>query len=374
MAIAQPRAGFWLQHASREADELVTFADDLTQTHAGRPGIVFGPVNVPATLNRLYTRARTAGDAVLGPEGFRLDRAPTKRSEQHFTWLVQSPRPTSRTDWEAWMRESLVHQQSMTPAPSFLMTASPEMDASRGTAELYGVFDAAKDIRDSLPPGTDCWMGVAVERTYLREEPHLTRLGNALVSCGASGIVLRASHQQLPPVDDRRYLEGLKAIVEACAGNGTRVFLPSAGWLGWLAMAWGAWGFSGGMAAGSWATRVPSAITQPDQPTLPYFVSQLRRSLPWRVVAQLTGQGGFQPCQCADCTAMGNAHDLVLAKRHQLRLANDEAAALAPLPVATRRAVVAATLDAAIAFRDGLPMALRDRVSAGFLDRWRDFV
>jgi hypothetical protein len=379
MAVALVRAGFWLQHASNEAEQLLTFADELGQTAAGRPGVALGPVNVPKALNAHFQRARRAGDAILDPHGQMLDLDPTKRSEKHFPWLALNPRPATQVQWQQWMQQALDHQLSAVlrgsaPPPSFVMTASPRMQAARGALELYPVLDAATEVTAQVPPGTDCWLSASVDRTYLREEPHLTRLANALLATGANGVVFRASHSQLPPVDDSRYLHGLREIVEACAENDVRLYLPNTGWVGWLAMGLGAWGFSGGMSATSWVDKVASPMRRPELPSLPYFEHQLLRSVPWRVHEQLVSEPGYQPCVCADCAAMGANHDLALAKRHQLRHAHEAGTALSGLPRAQRRAVVATRLDTAIAFCDGLSSAVAARIDGNFLDRWRALV
>jgi hypothetical protein len=379
VAIATPRAGFWLQHASNEASQLVAFADDLAQTPAGRPGVSFGPLNAPATLNRLFEQARLAGDAILDPHGHALDRTPTERARRHFSWLARRPRPATQPQWEQWMQDALDHQNSSAlrgaaRTPSFVVTASPVIEAAHGTLGLYPVLDAAVAVAARQPAGVDCWIGVSVDRTYLREQPHLTRLANAMLATQATGFVLRASHSQLAPVDDQRYLHGLREVVEACATNGIRVYLPCSGWLGWLAMGWGAWGFSGGMAATTWTDRVPGPMTRPERPAEPYFEWQLLRTVPWRVHAQLALEPTYQPCTCPDCAVMGTTHDLVLAKRHQLRHANNEAAALIALPAAQRRSGVAARIDRALAFRDGLSRPVQMRVGGEFLDRWRALV
>jgi hypothetical protein len=376
MALTTTRAGFWLQHASNEARQLVAFADELAQLTAGRPGISFGPVNTPGTLNDLFEQARLAGDAVLDPHGYFVDRAPTARARQHFPWLVASPRPATQPQWEQWMQDAMDHQLSAAlrgsaPPPSFVITASPVIEAARGTLELYSVVDAAVAVRSRQAPGTDCWIGVSVDRTYAREQPHLTRLANAMLATRADGFVFRASHSQLAPVDDARYLAGLREVVEACADNGIRLFLPNSGWLGWLAMAWGAWGFSGGMAAGTWVDRVPGPMTRPERPSEPYFEHQLLRTVPWRVHEQLRNELSYVPCTCPDCQQMGTTHDSSLAKRHQLRHAHLESGALTTLNRTQRRAHIGARLDGAIGFRDGLSLPVRGRAGGEFLDRWR---
>jgi hypothetical protein len=375
MAVTGIRPGFWLQHASNEADQLVAFADELELTPAGRPGTALGPLNPPDRLRKLYERARGNGDAVLDPHGHLLDRTHTARARKHFPWLALAQRPSTQEQWEAWIRDALSLQQSASlhgtaPPPSFYITPSPLIAASRGTAELYAVLDAATAVSRAQPPGTDCWLGVSVDREYLREQPHLTRLANAMLATRATGFVFRASHSQLAPVDDLRYLSGLREVVQACSANGVRVFLPGSGWLGWLSMAWGAWGFSGGMAGGSWVDRVPGPMNKPQVPSQPYFESQLLRSLRWQIHQQLAQQPGYQPCACIDCVQMGANHDLALAKRHQLRQANIEGQALVALPASSRSHSIRLRLELAVNFRESLPSQLQARVSAGFLDRW----
>lgn len=370
---------FWLEYGSREARELVAFADELARTAAGRPGICFGPLNNPDTmLEPLYQRARARGPAILDPHGYLLDLGHTARSRKHFPWLAEAVRPATQAQWELWMQRALDHQLSMDlrgtgQPPTFVVTPSPQMEAAR-TTELNTVLDAAAAVRGRVV-GHECWIGVTVDKTYLREKRQLTRLLNAVVQTGTDGVVFRAQHTQLPPVDDLEYLAGLREVVEACTDNGIRVFLPSSGWLGWLALGWGAWAFSGGMAAGSWVDRVPTPMTAPQQRPLPYFEPQLLRTVPWRIHQQLVTETDYQPCTCVDCAAMSSSHDLTLAKQHQIRHASAEAAALNAVPLTVRRRRVADRLDAAIRFRDGLSAATAARIpTTRHLDRWRALV
>lgn len=368
---------FWLEYGSQQARPLVSFADELAGTPAGRPGICFGPLNAPLTsLEPLYRQARTSGEAIVEPHGYLLDRTPHRpRKRDYFPWLAQTPRPETQIEWERWMQRGLDHQVSArlcgsAGPPSFVITPSPFMDASRPD-ELNAVLDAATAVRDRVRD-QDCWLGVTVDRAYLRETRHLTRMLNAIVQTGTTGIVFRAPHMQLGVVDDRLYLSGLREVVEGSAANRIRVFLPGSGWLGWLAMGWGAWGFSGGMASGSWVDRIPGPMNRPDQPSLPYFEPQLLRAVPWRNHEQLMSEPEYQPCSCPDCVRMNGAHDPMLAKRHQIRHASEETAALTSVAVDQRRGLVAARLDEAISFRDGLSRIVKTRIPTTlYLDRWR---
>ena len=115
-------------------------------------------------------------------------------------------------------------------------------------------------------------------------------------------------------------------------------------------------------------------MTRPDEPAEPYFEPQLLRTVRWRVHHELATEPGYQPCTCSDCMAMGGTFNLRQAKRHQMRHAHGESVLLVPSDVPVRASAVAARLEQAIAFRDGLRGGLRSRVGAEFLDRWRDFV
>lgn len=169
---------FWLEYGNREAPDLVAFADDLARTPAGRPGVCFGPLNGPTTLEPLYRQARAQGNAIVEPHGYLLDLDHTARSRNHFPWLAQTPRPATQAEWEQWMQQALDHQLSArlcgnAGAPSFVVTPSPRMEAARAP-ELNTVLDAATAVRSRVPAGNDCWLGVTVDRTYLRDQlaPH----------------------------------------------------------------------------------------------------------------------------------------------------------------------------------------------------------
>lgn len=368
-----PRAGFWLQHAANAAEALVAYADDLASQPGGRPGVVMAPVNARKTLNPLFEEARKKGDVVVDPSGHFLDRKHTTRSRRHFPWLAQQ-RPGQQSAWEQWMEAAIDHQLSgelrgAGPPPSFAITPSPIIPASAGATAMYTVLDAAAEVRARKQQ--QFWTGLCVDREYLRANPHRTRICNSLVSLDAPGVVLRAFHNQLPPVTGRAYLEGLRELSFASSAGDVDLLLPNSGWLGWLAMAWGAWGFSGGLAAASWGDREPGPMNSPDEPSNPYFEPQLMRPVRWRNHLELVTQPGYRPCSCPECTLMGmTTYDANLAKRHQIWWANEEGSRLVPLNLGQRRSAIRARLEGAVTFREALPPTLEQRVGGAFLDTW----
>jgi hypothetical protein len=368
--------GFWLQHGSQGADQLVSLADDLEQVGA-RPGVIFAPVGTPAKLKQLYQRVRERGEAFLDPSGYLLDRGPSPQRRGYFPWLEQKyKRPTDVAKWTDWMKFSLEHQLSERlrgegSGPSIVVTPSPQLTAAAGTDELYAIVDAANVVRGLM--AEECWLGVVVDRDYLRQETRLTELANTLVTAGFQGIVFRCFHSELAPVTDRRVLEGVRELVEGCAAAGIGILLPNSGWLGWLAMAWGATGFSGGLAKSSWYDRMPGAMANVQRKET-FFEPQLIRHVSWTVHSSLAQVAKYIACACTSCSVMGDAYEPDLAKVHQIRIAHGWNESLRSENVVARRRKIRARLDAAIDFRDDLPVRLRERTEASFLDTWRALV
>jgi len=370
--------GFWLQYASQNADDLVDLADDLAD-NGYRPGIVFAPVGNPARLCQLYGRMRAEGEAFLDPSGFLLDRDGRQQRATNYPWLDPTyGRPDDLDAWTEWMEQSLQHQLSRgfrggADEPSILVTPSPQLLASSGTAELYTIVDAASAARDSTEGTRECWLGIAVDRDYLRNNARLTELADTVVTAGFPGVVFRCFQSELSPISDRRLLEGLRELVEGCTGADVPIFLPNAGWVGWLAGAWGAHGHSGGLSKGSWFDRMPTPMRNPGRRDS-IFEPQLLRHVHWTLHEQLFNEDGYEECSCDSCVTMDGDFDAVEAKIHQIRVAHARSNELRPLNVIGRRRAIRARIDAAVDFRDDLPRTLQDRADARFLDTWLSLV
>jgi hypothetical protein len=241
------------------------------------------------------------------------------------------------------------------------------MRAAEGREGFTRVTDAVDEVlRES--GGPQRWVGLNVDRDYLREDDHLTRLGNYAVTLTGSVVVLRAFQTDLPPISDRRFLSGLRDLTAALRRSGIPVFLPQWGWVGWLASAWGADAFSAGLGAGTWYDRMPGPMSAPPRREK-YFEPQLLRHVQWGLHELLVRQDGYQQCPCSACDDMGNSFDASLALRHQLEVGIRYSAELQ-----AHTDAVADAVAAAIEFRDRLPFALRERAEAGFLDTWQSLL
>jgi hypothetical protein len=366
--------GFWLQYPAQRAEELIALADDLA-ADGPRPGVVFAPVGASSRLARLYQHARDRGEAFVDPSGFLLDRDSTAQRAANYPWLDATyGRPTDAGTWTTWMTESLEHQLSndlrgAADEPSILVTPSPQLTAATGTAELYAVLDAAEAARVDVAGDRECWLGIAVDRDYLRLDARLTELADAVVTAGFPGVVFRCFQTELPPIGDRRLLGGLRDLVEGCASGDIGVFLPNAGWVGWLALAWGATGYSAGLTKGSWFDRMPTPMRNPGRREY-IFEGQLLRHESWAIHQQLAADPGYEDCSCRSCRAMQGAYDADNAAVHQIRVAHAWTSELRGLNLVARRRAIRSRLEDSVEFRDSLPRALRDRADAGFLDTW----
>ncbi len=168
-------------------------------------------------------------------------------------------------------------------------------------------------------------------------------------------------------------LEALRVVVSALAQDGRRVLLVEAGRVGWLAIAWGAWGFTASLSGASWTRNTAVVRRAKGRPASPriarIFDPNLLQHVRQNTHARLLGEGGYQPCSCRFCQhragSSGWSHDL--AEQHGLyalsRLTEQVAAPTLPLRHARVRAIVqnAVNFEAGLSFRltgDSRPLHL----------------
>ena len=228
-------SGFWLQYATQRSATLVGLADDLAGD-GYRPGVIFVPLGAPRTLRSLYDRDRPRGGAFLDPCGHLIDRVTSTRRATNFPWLdISFGSPNNVASWTDWMETSLEHQLSDdlldgADEPSIVVTPSPQLAAATGTRELYTIIDSATATRDAYDGEPECWLGLDVDRDYLRNVTRLTELANAVVTAGFPGVVLRCFQLELPPITDRRLLDGLASwSKDALPPTSASLYLDQAG-------------------------------------------------------------------------------------------------------------------------------------------------
>jgi hypothetical protein len=271
------------------------------------------------------------------------------------------------------MQESIDYQLSddlcgQALRPTVLVTPCPQLTAASGSKRLAQVLEASEEVRAGFN-ADEIWISINIDRDYLRQEQHLTDLINRIMASRPSGLLLRCFQNDIAPVGDRFVIEGFRELTEGLSGAGVEILLPNSGWLGWLSMAWGAFGFSGGLAKSTWYDRMPAPMNSPPRYET-IFEGQLLRHVRWPQHQELTRVNGYQPCWCDSCQTMGHAYDPDLAKVHQIRLAHEEGGSLRAVSLNDRLTLVRDRVGTAIEFRDTLGRQLQTRVGAGFLDAW----
>ena len=376
--------GFWLQLSSTHRDELLTLRNEWANSDQGAPGVVLAPVT---TGPRLVETARACEDnkVFLDPCGYLFDRRPTERSRNHFPWLVGSAddngedgqahfqRPRTVDEWVGWMRMSIEHDIDLfndaAREPSLLVSPCPLIESMVAHHELASVADAFRDLRSEY---SDLAPSFCVGPEFTRTEEGVTRLANTIIGLQPRAILLRCFQTLLPPIGDRRYLEGLREIVRACASNDIAVLLPNSGWVGWLAMGWGAHVYSGGATQSSWFDRVPTPMNRPPQVDRIHDAPLMTRR-EFDLGPDLEAVDGYEPCNCISCEEMNGVFNEQLAKMHQLRAARSESLAVEDLQqLNARHLLIKGRLAEADQLWRSLPRHLRQGIPGDHLDLWQE--
>ena len=395
--------GFWLQLSAHYRDEVLALRREWAQSREGAPGVVLAPVT---TRDKLVDTARACEDerVFLDPCGYLLDRAPTDRSRRHFPWLVgpadgvgedeqgggpsdeveevaeadgdestRSQRPETVDEWVAWMRESIEHDVSLFESagrePSLLVSPCPLIGSIVAADELTSVADAFRHLASEYPGLAPSF---CVGPEFTRTEAGVTRLANTLVGLQPSAVLLRCFQTALPPIRDRLHLEGLREIVRACESNGIAVLLPNSGWVGWLALGWGAHAYSGGATQSSWYDRAPTPMNRPPGVDRIHDARLMTRR-EFDLGSALEAVEDYEPCGCASCEEMGGVFSESLARTHQLRVARRESLAANDLqqPNALRWMIKGRLTEADQLWRS-LPARLGQSIDGRHLGLWAD--
>lgn len=392
--------GFWLQLSATHRGELLALRDEWATSDSGAPGVVLAPVTAP---ERLLEVARACEDnrVFLDPCGYLIDRRPTQRSRRHFPWLVgtvgdnggegpsgryldqmldldggeqpQFQRPRTLDEWVTWMRTSIEHDrmlfESARRKPSLLVSPCPLIGSMVDHHELTSVAEAFRELNGEY---SDLAPSFCVGPEFSRTEEGVTRLANTIVGLQPSAVLLRCFQTELPPIGDRQYLEGLREIVKACTSNDIAVLLPNSGWVGWLAMGWGAQAFSCGATQSSWYDRPPTPMNQPPQVDRIYDTALMTRR-EFDLGPDLEAVDGYESCDCISCEEMNGVFSEQLARTHQLRVARSESLAVEELRQSNaRHLLIKGRLAEADQLWQSLPTHLRQDIPGAHLGLWQE--
>jgi len=280
--------------------------------------------------------------------------------KQAASWIRRKA-PNTQTEWDNTVDEAVLAQQSLNSQglilPSRLLSQADWPDG------LQATLDAARRAA-SRHPTSDMLVNVIVEEAWVLD-PRLRRtLLNQFTDLPEDFGAALHIHWSASDVPDRPHaLEALRTIVSALAADGRRVLLVESGRLGWLAIAWGAWGFTAGLSGASWSRNtavVRRAKGQPATRIARVFDPALLQHVRQATHARLLGQSGYRPCPCNFCVIQAGraTWDHNLSEQHGLySLARLTEQVVAPT-LANRHARVRTIVQQAMNFESGLTFRL----------------
>jgi hypothetical protein len=297
----------------------------------------------------------TALSPVLASPGAQTyGRTTIGRHKAAASWIQRSA-PRTVADWDLTMDEAFAAQQALglpgTITPSRHLGPADWPD---------GVQDSLDAVRRAFAryPGQDIFVGLIVDECWILDPALRRTLLNQFTDLppdlGAAIHVLWSS-SDVP--NQPAALRAMRTVVVALAQDDRRVLLLEAGLLGWLAVAWGAWGFSAGLSQASWrrsTQQVRRARGQPASRVARYFESDLLHHVRQATHLRLVHEPGYRACLCGFCAQLNPSTtgpwDHSLAEQHALHSLATLAERVVAPRLSDRHARVRAIVDAALEF------------------------
>lgn len=368
---AAPR--FLLDQPYRRRDLVMRVGTEIISQSGRPPGLLlhWGQVHNEGVVSDA-ARAGHLVPVLASPGSVRYDRDKIGGHKVAAPWIRRKA-PSTQAEWDQTVDEAIAAQQKLGTAglmiPSRLLTQVDWPDgiqASLDAARRAAVRHPANEMLANVIVDERWILDLRLRRTLLNQFTDLPE------EIGAAIHV----HWSAPDVPDKGpSLEALRIVVSALAEDGRRVLLVEAGRVGWLAIAWGAWGFTASLSGASWKRNtavVRRAKGQPATRIARIFDANLLQHVRQTTHVRLLGESGYQRCVCGFCQrqagSSGWSHDL--AEQHGLyslsRLTERVAAPTLPL----RHARVRAIVQNAINFETGMSFRLAGDSRPLHLPEW----
>jgi hypothetical protein len=315
-------------------------------------------------------------DPVLADPGAIEYNRPTIGGRQAAAPWVARPEPTTSAAWDRTMDEAVAAQQALNLSAIVLPSR-----VLRTTDWPDGVQDALDGVRRaaSRHTGTEMLGGLLLEEPWITD-PRLRRtLLNQFTDLPPEvGAAIHVLWSNSSIASAPSSLAAMRTVVGALASDGRRVLLIETGALGWLSLAWGAWGFTAGLSQASWlrsTARVRRARGQPATPVPRYFEPVLLHRVRDSVHQRIAQENGYVGCPCEFCIDLRPATAAVwdhrLAEQHALWALTALNEQVSAPRLVDRHSRVRAIVDAAIAFEAGLSFRLTRDSRPEHLQAWR---
>lgn len=245
-----------------------------------------------------------------------LDRKPPMAS-----W-VEGPAPNNRATWDAAIRDSLAEQRNLNV--DALSVPGVELSTSGYPNGLQLQTDAIRRAwRDHVSTDPPWFARFSVHDDWLTDATLRRAALNTLTDLpDGVGISLHVRYGKRAAGFDGPSLTALRDFVRVLADDGRRVLLIQSGIIGWLAIAWGAWGFTAGQSQKSWldsreeirrrrGSRSPARLQR-------YFEPQLLHHVLFADHGRLRRATGYAACSCTFCKDLKTSFNAHAAAQHDL--------------------------------------------------------
>lgn len=310
---------FLIHQTYRGRAELSPIADARIEDGRTPPGLFldFGAVY----LEGLRAHAKDPGK--LTPVlcgGARHDT--DKRTKPFAKWVARQP-PSSRADWDQMIQEALAEQRAKLSVDALTVPGADFSTAGYPTGFERQTEGARRAWRSRPTTDPPWFVHFSLHDDWLKDDSLRRFALNLLTDLpDPIGIALQIRFSRRDRSADQGTLTGLREMVSALADDNRRVLLVKAGGLGWLSLAWGAWGFTAGRSQGSWVDSREKISRRKGQPTPPplerYFEPQLLHHVLYNDRHLLSSQPGFKSCSCKFCKSMGSTWNGKKAVQHDL--------------------------------------------------------
>lgn len=264
---------------------------------------------------------------------------------------VQREAPSTRAQWRATNQEGLAEQRSL--GVDALMPPGLELSPSGYPNALERQVDAIRRAWRDRPSTDPAWFARLCLHDDWLTDATLRRFALNLVTDlpDEIGIALHTRFGRRAAGFDQASLEALREFVRVLADDGRLILTLQSGMVGWLSLAWGAWGFSAGLSQTSWldsreeirrrrGSRSPARLER-------YFEPQLLHHVLSSDHTQLSRQNGYRSCSCTFCGQLAQGWDTRVAGQHDLYALADLTQRVAVGDRTARRDAVRDILEAA---------------------------
>lgn len=256
------------------------------------------------------------------------------RTADHWRYFTE--RVHSGGD-SGWVRRVLDSQRSA--GATLLLTPGVWADPASPGPALSTTRAHADWARSDISQGEELGVSITLTAPWLTTVGLRDRLLNEILDMDEDVFYLRARWPLLPhpygQLLDESLLDAYAEVSNVLDENDKVLLLPNTGLTGWLALSWGAHGFSTGIGTGERAfadtrvIRIPANRPRPI-PTPRYFTNAILHVTDFSTARLLDALPNARPCRCTFCRRMSRrGYDKALSGAHYLRRVADATAAIA---------------------------------------------